>query len=379
MKKKLLLVFVALLMIVPLAACSSKGSDDAYRFGHIGPLSGAAAIYGKATDNGAKLAIDEINAAGGINGKQIEYSSQDDEHDAEKSVNAFNKLKDWNMQVLVGTTTTAPAIAVSDEAKASSVFMLTPSASSPDVVKGKDNVFQMCFTDPNQGTASADYISTQKLGSKIAIIYNNADAYSKGIYDKFKAEAAAKGLEVVSEQTFTDDTTDFSVQLQDAKSKDADLVFLPIYYTPASLILKQAADMQYAPKFFGVDGMDGILTLEGFDTKLAEGVMLLTPFSADATDELTVNFVKNYKEKYGETPNQFAADAYDCVYALKAAIEKAGVETTDDAAAACAKLVKVFNELKFDGLTGTGMTWTNGEVSKAPKGMIIKDGAYVGM
>ena len=184
-------------------------------------------------------------------------------------------------------------------------------------IQRKDNVFQMCFTDPNQGVASAQYIKEQKLGTKIAIIYNNGDAYSTGIYQKFAAEAKKEGLEIVSTTTFPDDTnSDFSAQLNDAKAKGADLLFLPIYYTPASLILTQANKMGYTPKFFGVDGMDGILTVKNFDTKLAENVMLLTPFTADATDEKTQNFVKKYKEKFGETPNQFAADTYDCVYAL---------------------------------------------------------------
>ena len=176
--------------------------------------------------------------------------------------------------------------------------MLTPSASSTDVIKGRDNVYQMCFTDPNQGTASADYIKEKNLGAKIAVIYNNGDAYSTGIYQKFDARAKELGLEIVSVTTFpSDDNTDFTVQLNDAKNKGADLLFLPIYYTPASLILKQAKDMQYSPKVFGVDGMDGILTVENFDTSLAEGVMLLTPFTADAKDEKTQNFVSKYKHR----------------------------------------------------------------------------------
>ena len=359
----------------------SSSTEGAFKLGHIGPLTGAAALYGEATNNGAQLAIDEINAAGGA--VTFDFNSQDDEHDAEKSVNAYNNLKDWGMQILVGTTTTTPCVAVSAETNADHMFELTPSASSTDVIDGKDNVFQMCFTDPNQGTASAEYISEKKLGTKIAVIYNNSDAYSTGIYNKFAAEAEKLGLEIVSATTFTDDTAnDFSVQLGEAKSAGADLIFLPIYYTPASMILKQAKDMGYEPDFFGVDGMDGILTLEGFDASLAEGVMLLTPFSADATDEKTQNFVSKYKEKYGDTPNQFAADAYDCVYAIYAACQKAGITADMSVSDICDKMEETFtaSDFTFDGLTGTGMTWsTTGEVSKAPKGMVIKNGAYVGM
>ena len=364
----------------PVGSTAENAAGAAIKLGGIGPLTGGAAIYGTATKYGSELAVEEINALGGI---QFEIKWEDDEHDPEKSVNAYNNLKDWGMQMLVGTTTTTPCVAVSAETNADHMFELTPSASSTDVIDGKDNVFQMCFTDPNQGTASAQYISEKKLGTKIAVIYNNSDAYSTGIYNKFAAEAENLGLEIVSATTFTEDTAnDFSVQLNEAKSAGADLIFLPIYYTPASLILKQAADMGYDPDFFGVDGMDGILTLEGFDTSLAEGVMLLTPFSADATDEKTQNFVSKYKEKYGDTPNQFAADAYDCIYAIYAACQKAGITADMSVSDICDKMEETFtsSDFTFDGLTGTGMTWsTTGEVSKAPKGMVIKNGAYVGM
>lgn len=399
--KKLLAMLLAVSMVLSMAACGTSSdssvaenasvgeaasvgentsSGSAIKLGGIGPLTGAAAIYGNATRYGSELAVEEINALGGV---QFEINWQDDEHDPEKSVNAYNTLKDWGMQMLVGTTTTAPCVAVATETYNDRIFELTPSASSTDVINGKDNVFQMCFTDPNQGTASAQYISDQKLGTKIAVIYNNGDAYSTGIYNKFAAEAETLGLEIVSTTTFPDDTTtDFTVQLNDAKSAGADLIFLPIYYTPASLILAQAKSMDYAPKFFGVDGMDGILTMEGFDTSLAEGVMLLTPFSADASDEKTQAFVKKYEEKYGETPNQFAADAYDCVYAIYEAVQKNGVTADMSASDICTKMIETFasSDFSFDGLTGTGMTWAStGEVSKAPKGMVIQNGAYVGM
>ena len=241
----------------------------------------------------------------------------------------------------------------------------------------------MCFTDPNQGVASAEYIKEQSLGSKIGIIYNNSDAYSTGIYQKFQTKAGELGLDIVAVETFTDDSAnDFTSQLNELKNSGADLVFLPIYYTPASMILKQAKSMQYDPDFFGVDGMDGILTLENFDTSLAEGVMLLTPFTADAQDELTKNFVTKYKEKYGEVPNQFAADAYDCIYAIYDACKAEGITADMSASDICDKLISRFTspDFKINGLTGTDMTWSEtGEISKAPKGMVIKNGAYEGM
>ena len=355
--------------------------------GMIGPLTGGAAIYGTAVKNGEQIAVDEINALG--TGFTIEYNPQDDEHDAEKSVNAYNNLKDWNVQVIAGTVTTTPCVAVSAEANSDRVFMLTPSASSPDVINGKDNVFQVCFTDPNQGLASAQYIVDNNMATKVAVIYNNSDAYSTGIYQTFSSKAAEIGLEIVSTTTFTDDTAnDFSVQLTDAKDAGAELVFLPIYYQPASLILQQAANMGYAPKFFGVDGMDGILTMDGFDTSLAEGVILLTPFSADAQDELTKNFVTKYSADYGETPNQFAADGYDCPYAIYKALEYYADKNGDldvtgkSAEEICDILIKTFTDpaFSYDGVTGSDMVWTaSGEVNKAPKAVVIKDGVYVGL
>ena len=292
----------------PASAAAEEGgaAGGTFKLGHIGPLTGAASLYGLATDHGAAIAVEEINAMGGD--IQFELNSQDDVHDAETSVNAYNNLKDWGMQMLVGTTTTTPCIAVAAETNSDRMFEITPSASSPTVTEGKDNVFQMCFTDPNQGTASAKYIFDQKLGEKIAVIYNVADAYSTGIYQKFMSEAESLGLNVVSESSFTDDNaTDFSTQVNEAKNAGADLIFLPMYYQPASLILDQANKMGYTPKFFGVDGMDGILDMEGFNKELAEGVMLLTPFVATADDEMTKSFVAKYEEKYGETPIQFAA------------------------------------------------------------------------
>ena len=402
--KKLFSLALALAMTMSLAACgggssssagqsgaasgasSTSGStsgdvSNAFKLGGTGPLTGDASIYGLAAQRGAQIAVDEINAQGGP--IQFELKYEDDINDPEKAVNAYNALKEWGMQISLGSVTTQPGIATSSYNFADSIFALTPSASSPDVLSGKDNVYQMCFSDPNQGLASAQYISEQKLGEKVFIIWKSDDNYSTGIKDKFMAEAEALGLSVVGDATFTTDTaTDFTVQLTQAKQKEADLLFLPIYYQPASLILNQANAMGYAPKFFGVDGMDGILTMKGFDTSLAEGVMLLTPFNADAQDEATQNFVKAYQDKYGETPIQFAADAYDCVYAYKQALETAGCTPDMSAADINAKLKETFPTITFTGLTGdgAGITWdATGAVSKSPKGMIIENGAYVGM
>ena len=380
-KRAAALAAAAVMAASALAGCGSAGSGksgDKYYIGGIGPVTGDAAVYGTAVKNGAQIAVDEINAAGGINGHQIEYKFEDDVNNPETSVNAYNSLKDWGMQILMGTVTTTPCIAVTAETANDGMFQITPSASSTDVIKN-DNVFQVCFTDPNQGTASAQYIGENKLGTKVACIYDSSSAYSQGIYEKFAEEAKNQGFEVVTAQTFTSDTkVDCSVQVKACIDAGADLVFMPIYYNEASLILKEFSDEGADCKYFGCDGFDGLLTVEGFDKSLAEGVYLLTPFSADSTDEKTAAFVKAYKEKYNETPNQFAADAYDAIYAIKAAIEKSGVETTASAKDMGDALKKAITEITFDGVTGKGMTWSaSGEVNKAPMAVIIKDGVYV--
>ena len=348
------------------------------KIGGIGPLTGSAAVYGLATKQGAEVAIEEINALGGL---QFSLDFQDDEGDTEKAVNAYNKLIGDGTQIIYGCTTTNPCVAVAAETYSARYFQLTPSASSTDVTEGKDNVFQVCFTDPNQGKTAANYIKDNNLGTKVAVIYNNGDAYSTGIYTAFQSTADEIGLEVVTVQTFPDDSnTDFNVQLTAAKDAGADLVFMPIYYTPASLILSQAKSIGYAPTFFGCDGMDGILDLEGFDTSLAEGLMLMTPFNAWATDDRTVQFVEEYESAYGGLPNQFAADGYDCMYAIYEACQAAGITADMSAQDICEALIAQFTSADFsvDGLTGTGMTWsTNGEVSKAPVVVKVEGGVYV--
>lgn len=384
MKRAVSVLLVAALAVSGLAGCGSASSakKDTFYIGGIGPTTGAAAIYGTAVKNGAQIAIDEINKAGGIDGYKIEYKFEDDQHDAEKSVNAYNTLKDWGMQILMGTVTTTPCVAVADKTATDNMFEVTPSASSTDVIKN-GNVFQICFTDPNQGTASAQYIGQNGLAKKAAVIYDSSDVYSSGIEAKFVSEAKTQNVDVVATEAFTADSkTDFSTQLKKAQDAGAELIFLPIYYQEASIILKQAHTMGYSPKFFGCDGLDGILSVQNFDTSLAEGVMLLTPFAADAKDDATQKFVKTYKEQYKETPNQFAADAYDAVYTIKKAIETAKATPDMKVSDLCDSLKKVMPTISVKGLTGgdKGLTWkATGEVSKQPKAVKIEKGAYVGM
>ena len=377
---KVVVVALSCMMAFAMVGCGGGGSSeggDALKIGCAGPITGPAALYGIAVQNGAQLAVDEINASDPA--FNLEFIMQDDEHDAEKSVNAFNKLMDEGMQVMVGTVTTAPCTAVAAEAYAARVFALTPSASGPAVTEGNDNVYQLCFSDPNQGIAVADYIKANYADAKVGVIYNNADNYSTGIYDKFAQEYGKDNI--VAVEAFSDDANaDFTAQLNSLKNAGADMVFLPIYYTPASNIMTQAAKMGYNPTYFGVDGMDGILDLEGFDTSLAEGALLLTPFTPYSDDEKTQAFVAAYEEKFGEKPIQFAADAYDCVYAVYEAFQEAGCDVSMSAADICEKLIATFNGgFTFKGgLTGEEMQWNEaGEVNKTPKVCEIKDGKYI--
>ena len=281
------------------------------------------------------------------------------------------------MQMLVGTVTSTPCVAVVEETHADNMFQLTPSATTVEAVQ-YDNAFRMCFSDPSQGTVSADYIAENGLATKVAVIYDSSDTYSTGIYQSFASEADAKGLEIVAAEAFTaDSNTDFSVQIQKAKDSGAELVFLPIYYQQASLILAQADRAGFAPKWFGVDGMDGILNVEGFDGSLAEGLMFLTPFTPDADDEATQTFVANYEKEFGDTPIQFAADAYDCMYVIKAAAEKADVTPDMSVSDMCDAMKSAMTEITIDGLTGKQISWdADGEPSKEPTVVVIKNGAY---
>ena len=379
-KKALSLTLVSALAFTMTACGTSKketsSSTDTFKIGGIGPTTGDAAIYGTAVKNGIQLAVDEINANGGIGGKKIEYKFEDDQSDAEKSVNAYNSLKDWGMQMLVGTVTSNPCTAVVENTHNDNLFQLTPSATAVDSIQ-YDNAFRMCFSDPNQGLASADYIADKKIATKVAVIYNSSDPYSSGIYQKFAEEAKTKKLDIVAAEAFTADSkTDFSVQIQKAQSAGAELVFLPIYYQEASLILAQAKKAGFTPKYFGCDGMDGILALKGFDKSLAENLMFLTPFTADAKDDATQKFVKSYKEKFNDTPIQFAADAYDCVYTIKEAAEKAKITPDQSISDICDALKKSMTEIKIDALTGKQITWSaDGEPSKEPTVVVVKNGS----
>ncbi|SDG09293.1 ABC transporter substrate-binding protein [Marvinbryantia formatexigens DSM 14469] len=380
MKKlnKAVSVAMAAAMVAGALTVPAAAEEGTFKIGVIGPMTGDYAQYGTNVYNAAKIAIDEVNANGGFNGYQVELlDAGDDQGDGEKAVNAYNDLLDKGMQMLCGTVTSGACIAVGAEA-AESTFLFTPSGSAVDCITAGSNEFRMCFTDPMQGSKSAQYISENGLATKIAILYDSSTDYNVGIHDAFVEAAPEYGLEIVADEAYTTDSnTDFSVQISKIKDSGAELLFLPNYYSDCALILQQAADAQLDVTFFGVDGMDGILSVENFDTSLAEGVMLLTPFSATAEDEATVNFVTAYGEaNNGETPNQFAADAYDVIYAMQAAANDAGItpdmSNEDISAAMSASMLNI----EIDGLTGAAKWTEDGECDKEPKAVVIKDGVY---
>ncbi len=390
MKKVVSLALAAVMAASMLAGCggekpaanssaTEKASAQAggvIKVGNSGPLTNDYAMYGKAVEYGLKLGFEEINAKGGL---QYEVRVEDDEGDSEMAVNSFNTLMDWGMQIMAGPTTSGCAVTIGSNCAEDHVFMLTPSGSDPNIIATGDNVFQVAFTDPNQGLVTADYISMNYKDSKIGLIYESSNPYSVGVRDTFVSEAKTKGLNVVCEESYTSDNkADLSTQVTKCQAAGCDLVFMPIYSVEGAQILTYANKIGYEPLFVGCDGLDGILAVEGFDPKLAEGVLLLTPFDATADDERVQEFVKNYTEKFGVVPNQFAADAYDAAYIIDQACQAAGVTADMDYQQVCDKVVEQMLTMTYSGITGETMTWqADGAVSKLPKAVKVENGVYV--
>ena len=393
MKKltKLLSLVLCLAMLFSLAACASKDDtttdtssdttdtadttsdgEKTVRLGLIGPMTGDNANYGTSTRDGAQIAVDEINEAGGVNGYTFVLDTQDSQGDPDSAVSAYGKLMDSGMNVSLGCVLSGEAQSVITAAVEDGILIVTPTSSAVACIEGNPNAFRVCFNDAAQGTASADYIADNNLGTKIAVFYQSDIDYSAGLYETFQAEAANRGLEIVEEQTFTaGSNTDFSTQINAIRDSGCELVFLPIYAAEASTFLTQAAGKLDGVTFFGCDGLDGIQTKVS-DVSLIEGLMMLTPFAADAQDEATQSFVEKYTPVHGTAPDQFAADGYDAVYIVKAAMEQCG-KTPEDADFNEAMVAAMY-EITVEGLTGT-MTWDeNNEPNKPAKAMVFHDG-----
>ena len=376
--KKFLCMMMAVLMVLAMAACggepANNGGNDTpdattVKIGGIGPLTGAYANYGLSEKNGAELAVKEINEAGGIAGKQIELSYQDSQGESESAVNAYGKLMDWGMEVSLGCVLSGENASVVAAARDDDVLLIPPSGSADKCIDGNDKAFRVCFYDSYQGAAAAQYIKDNNMVDTVGILYQSDNDYSVGLYNAFVAKCGELGITIAETQTFTSSTnTDFSTQVSALVSSGVKLVFIPLYAEEASTFLTQAhgkfADDVY---FFGADGLDGILGKVEQDTSLANNVLMLTPFAADNPAENVQSFVKKYQEAYGATPDQFAADAYDAIYVIKAAVEKAG--STSGAA-----LASALTSLTVEGVTGV-MTWTaDGNTNKPASAILYYDG-----
>lgn len=376
--KKFLCMMMAVLMVLAMAACggepANNGGNDTpdattVKIGGIGPLTGAYANYGLSEKNGAELAVKEINEAGGIAGKQIELSYQDSQGESESAVNAYGKLMDWGMEVSLGCVLSGENASVVAAARDDDVLLITPSGSADKCIDGNDKAFRVCFYDSYQGAAAAQYIKDNNMVDTVGILYQSDNDCSVGLYNAFVAKCGELGINIAETQTFTSSTnTDFSTQVSALVSSGVKLVFIPLYAEEASTFLTQAhgkfADDVY---FFGADGLDGILGKVEQDTSLANNVLMLTPFAADNPAENVQSFVKKYQEAYGATPDQFAADAYDAIYVIKAAVEKAG--STSGAA-----LASALTSLTVEGVTGI-MTWTaDGNTNKPASAILYYDG-----
>ena len=376
--KKFLSMFMAAVMMLSLVACGEKteapagggeAAAETLRIGGIGPLTGGYANYGISVKQGAEIAVAEINANGGINGQQVELSFQDSQGDPESAVNAYGKLMDWGMDVSLGGTFSGETASVVAAAAADDILVLTPSGSADAAIEGNDKAFRVCFYDSYQGEAAAAYIQDNALATEVGVFYESDYDYSVGLYNSFKAKCEEIGLTIAETQTFTTTTnTDFSTQIDALVASGVKVVFMPIYAEEASTFLTQAqGKFGEDVYFFGADGLDGILGKVEQDVTIANNVLMLTPFAADAEDELVKNFVSAYEQAYSATPDQFAADGYDAVYVIKAAVEKAGTTSGEALAAA-------MTELEVVGTTGT-MTWSaDGNTSKPASAILYFDG-----
>ena len=383
MKKRVFAMLMACMMALSLVACGNKTNDnggsgdsvdgagtETIKLGVVGPLTGGYANYGLSVQHGAQLAVDEINAAGGVNGKQLELSAQDSQGDPESAVAAYGKLMDWGMNVFLGGVLSGETASVVAAAKADDMFIMETTGSADKCIDGNDKAFRICFYDSYQGTAAADYLKANALADEVGVFYQSDNDYSAGLYNAFVAECEKTGVTIKETQTFTTATnTDFSTQVNALVNSGVKVVFIPIYAEEASTFLTQAkgkfAEDVY---FFGADGLDGILGKVSQDVTIADNVLMMTPFAADSAAANVQAFVSAYQANYNATPDQFAADAYDAVYVVKAAVEAAGGSTSG------AELAAVMTSLTVEGVTGT-MTWNaDGNTNKAASAILYKNG-----
>lgn len=383
--KALAVILSLVFCLGALASCGGGSTNYAennteFIIGVSGPLTGDAAMYGTAVKNAAQMAVDEINAAGGLNGIKFKLVAMDDKNDATQISTNYSALYEGGMQVSLGTVTTKPGKEFKNLSADDNVFFLTPSASGDDI-PSNPNGYQMCFADGNQGKVAAEFVNANYKNQTIGAFYKSDDAYSKGIFDQFKANLDASVT--VVETNFTDaNTTDFSTQIDTLKSYS--FIFMPIYYTPASLFMTQAKDILAKDAvYYGCDGFDGIDNIEGFDiSTIPQKVTMLSHFNSKAQDGIAKEFIDKYVAQFGaDTLNQFGASAYDCVYAIYGAMKKAldaGKEIPANISASdlCEILKEQFNGgyTLENGVTGQNIKWeSTGYVNKGAIQYVIKE------
>ena len=379
MKKKLLSLALALVMIFTLAACGSKKTDDSsgesttgdtIKIGNIGPQTGDLAVYGKTALNGIKLAIEEVNADGGVLGKQLELLVEDDKGDASEAVTLYNKLKGENISAIIGAITSKPTDAIATNSVDDGIPIITPTGTMASITEGKANVFRTCYIDPYQGEVLAQFAADSLDAKTAAVIRNTSDDYSNGVADAFIEKAKELGIEIVADEGYGADDVDFSVQLTNISLHNPEVLLVPEYYEKDVLIAKQAKDLGLTAQIIGPDGWDGVLDVVDKDSlDSLEGIYFANHYSLDDESEIVQNFVENYTEAYGQKPSAFAALAYDTVYLLKAAWEDAG--STDYEAT-----IEALKAIDQVGVTGELIFGENNNPIKASSIIIIEDGNY---
>ncbi len=365
-KKFVVTVVVVSMMVASafaLVSCNGGGDNTSFVIGATGPLTGDAASYGISVKQGAELAVEHINSKGGV---QFTLKMLDDEAGSEKASSNYDVLYDDGMQLSLGGVTSGSAKAFATQADADGIFCMSPSASADDVVDGMDYSFRLCFGDPDQGVLAAEEIYNTEAYVKVGALYDTSDTYSSGIYAAFKGKMQSLGVSYVEQVFDKENNTDFSTQAE--ALKDCDVVFMPFYYQQAQLFMKKAVDKGFDGTFFGCDGFDGIAD---YIADITNKIMYITPFDVKSEEENVKAFVTAYEAKYGSKPDQFAADAYDVVMVIAAALEKAGVTDYNLSAAEVSEAVKnavIASDFSYTGLTGNNMTWSaDGKCNKAPK------------
>lgn len=382
------LFIVMLVLVLTLTACGGGGASQAPKsnedsdeivIGAMGPLTGNVAIYGIASTNGTKQAIDEINEAGGILGKQVKLVIEDEKGDTQEAVNVYNKLAESGAAAIIGSITSGPTVAVAELANRDNMLLITPTGTQLDITEGRPSVFRVCFTDPFQGEILAQYAKETLGASTAAVLSNNSSDYSQGVKDAFVAEAAAQGITIVGDESYGNDDKDFRVQLTTIASGNPDVVLIPDYYEIIALIAPQAREVGITGTFIGPDGWDGVIeqlttgisdeSLKDEALEPVQNSVFTNHYSLDDPDERIQAFIKNYNELYGENPASFSALGYDAAYMVKQAIEEAG--STDSQA-----IIDAMKNIDFEGITGSIKFDENNNPIKAVSMIKVTEGEY---